>query len=298
MSYLVYFKDGEFLRKDYDYDNLCFDEYSRLSKEGYNVVAKGSGRVLVNIAKNITLEDYELFKANVRFLSSEDEDNMKITNHVMRNGFDDVDEFSYSDISYLAEQNKHIFSFKKYQAILKNRKSKKVLDMFLRKKLNMLTKEEEEMYHRYEDFDLDTLVFGDDVELDTLNTDNCGVISIFDDCTYKSNNTIDGHYNNLEKHCRWYEKTHGIKCSNDLHIYIFKDTTIFFIPEIMNSYQVEELEKIVLELEDLCRFHNKKITVDGERTRGDHEVFESYASMDDIKELIEREKDNESVNHI
>ena len=297
---LVYFKDGKLVRKDYDYIDPCFDEFLRVSKEGYNAIAKGPQRILVNIAKDITLEDYEMFKANVRFFSSEDEDNMEITNNVVRNGFDDIDDFVYADVVHLTKMNNHLYDLKKAQAILKSRKSKKVLDIFLRKKLNMLTKEEEEMYHRYEDFDLDTLLFGNDIELDPLNTDNCGVISIFLDTTYKSTNVTNAHSATEEKHCRWYDKTHDIPCdeNNSIHIRVFKETITLFIPEHLNNYQIEELDKVIMEIDDLCKFHNKKITIECERYYDIGGVMEEYSSIREIKEMIEREKSNESINHI
>lgn len=300
MSYLVYFKDGKLERKDYEYIDPCFDEFLRVSSEGYNAIAKGPQRVLVNIAKNITMEDYEMFKANVRFFSDEDEDNMEITNHTVRNGFDDIDDFIYRDVVRLAKMNNHLYDFKKYQAILKNRKSKKVLDMFLRKKLNMLTKEEEEIYHRYEDFDLDTLLFGKDIELDTLNNDNCGVISIFLDTTYKSCNTTNAHSDTTEKHCRWYDETHDVKSSdeNSIHIRVFKEVLTFFIPEHLNDYQREELNRIIMEVDDLCKFHNKKITIEGERYYDNGNIMEEYSSIKDLKEMIEKEMNNESTNSL
>lgn len=300
MCYVVYFKDGKLERKDYEDIDSCFDEFLRLSAEGYNAIAKGPQRILVNIAKNITMEDYEMFKANVRFFSSEDEDNMEITNNVVRNGFDDIDDFVYSDVVHLAKMNDHLYDLKKIQAILKSRKSKKVLDVFLRKKLNMLTKEEEEMYHRYEDFDLDTLLFGNDIELDTLNTDNCGVISIFLDTTYKSTNTTNAHSATEEKHCRWYDETHTMPCSeeNSIHIRVFKETLTFLIPEHLNNYQIEELDKVIKEIDDLAKFHNKKLLVEGERYYDNGGVMEEYSSIRDLKEMIEKEKSNESINYI
>lgn len=297
MGLFAIVRDGK-IEKEYFDDRLkdeYLDKYDELVLEDYSLIFKSGNLYYVDIAKNTNLEDYKNIMEVVSSIPVEEQDDMMITNHVTRYGMDDVDVFDYGHIKYVMEKHRENYTEERFNAILNNRKPIKVLDVFLRKKLDLLNEEEKDMYSKYEDFDLDTLLFDEDNELLTLNTDNSGFISIYDDCIYKTTNTMDAHSFSQKKHEKWYKENHSSSFDTPIKIHIYKKLMAIFLPIEIKDYQLNELDKIIEEVEDLCKFHNTDILIEAESFDKNGESKAKYENLGEIREMIDSKKDVKSI---
>ncbi len=294
MGKLVYLKDGEKTEEIFseeDRDDF-FERADELIEKDYTVIINSGNILDVDLGKSFSIRDYENLKEVVSSYTEEELGEMRINNHVVRNGLEDYDIYDYGHIKYVMKSHKDKYTEEHYNQVLENRKPIKILDIYARQKVGALTQEEQDMYNKYVNFDLDFLLFSENSDLLTVNTDNSGFITIFEDDIYKNTNTTDAHSETKRKQERWYiNKNHKESISN-VSIYIFKETMVCYIPEVMTDYQKEELSKIILEVDDLCKFHNKDIAIEVGVENKSGELLDTYYDMEVIKEKFVPKKES------
>ncbi len=309
MGRFITFKDG--VCKEITFEEISenigkyCDEADRMYLDNYTTILEYNNSPYIDIAYSLTKDDYQNIMNTISNFTPKEQQELEIVDHNIRDGFEDYDKFEYSTMKYVMKLHKDKYSEEEYNAILENRNPKNVVSVFLRNKVGMLTEEEKEMYKKYTTFDLDMLLFEEDMEKLVLNTDNSGFISIFEDCTFKSNNTTDAHSETEKKHINWYNKEHTGNFENHIAIHIFKGVVAMYIPNDINDYQKQELSNFIEEVDDLCKFHNKDILMEAEvyvKNNNDYlvpatiddEVIKQYNSLEQVKQdfVIKKEGKN------
>ena len=297
MGRLIFLKDGNIEEEIFSDENIHYyaPKADELVSKDYTTILSYKNILDIDIAKHFSNEDYINLKQALSNYNESELDEMKITNHIIRNGLEDYDVYDYSYIKFIMEKNKDKY-IEEYNNLLEKKKPINVLDIYVRQKLNKLTSEEQYMYSKYSEFDLDFLLFSENSSLLTINTDNSGFISIFDDCTYKNTNTTDNHYDTKEKHEEWYRNSHGKDLENVILIYVYKETIGIFVPIDINDYQRNELSNTILELDNLCSFHNKDIIIEAGIIDSDGTALETYSNLSQIKDKFVTKNKNNSKN--
>lgn len=296
MGKLVFLKNGEKTEEIFseeDRDDF-FEKADELIEKDYTVIINSENILDVDLGKSFSIDDYENLKEVVSTYTEEELDEMRINNHVIRNGLEDYDIYDYGHIKYIMNIHKDKYTEERYNQILESRKPIKVLDIYARQRIGTLTKEEQDMYNKYANFDLDFLLFSDNSDLLTINTDNSGFITIFEDDIFKNTNTTDAHSETKNKQEKWYKNKHHKESINNVSIFIYKETMVLFVPEIMTDYQKDELSKIILEVDDLCKFHNKDISIEMGIEDKNGELLDTYNDLDGIKEKFVQKKESKS----
>lgn len=292
MGRLVYLKDGEKQEEEFldeNKDSYC-EKVEDLIKNDYTTIISFNNTLDVDLSKSFNQKDYDNLNKCLELYTKDELDEMRIYNHIIRNGVEDEDVYDYSHVKFIMKAHKNKYPDEYYSLILENRKPIKALDIYARQKIDMLTKEEQEMYFKYAYFDLDFLLFSKNSYLLTINTDNSGFISIFEDDTYRNTNTTDAHSDTRKKQENWYRQKHNKEPLNSIRISIYDGIMVICIPEEINEYQKNELSNTISEVDDLCKFHNKRIMIEAGIENQDGELVETFSSLNEIKEKFVQQK--------
>lgn len=294
MGKLIYLKNGEKNEKTFtdDYKDDYCEEADELVKQDYTVIISYENCLYVDLAKSFLEKDYDNLMETISTYTEEEQKEMIITNHAIRNELEDYDVYDFSHVKYIMDRHRDRYTDEHYNKITQNRKPIKALDIFARQKIGKLNFEEEKMYDKYINFDLDFLLFSEESDTLTLNTDNSGFVTIFEDCIYKNPNTTDAHSETMKKHEKWYKQSHHGNPDNRVLVYIFKGTAVFFMPESINGYQKEELSSIIEEMDDLCKFHNKDITIEVSIEDKNREPLGTLESLPQLKQRFVQNKES------
>ncbi|MBD9085684.1 hypothetical protein EGP64_03335 [bacterium] len=136
------------------------------------------------------------------------------------------------------------------ELIYKLKEKSKASNIFLeysREKLNLLTKEEQEMFLKYRTFDLEYLLCSNESLLYPVNCDNAGCISIFKDKTYHSTVTKMQHGKEFKNHFSK-EDVGGLSNLSDttdekqvILIQVLRGEFIIWLPNELTKYQKQTL---------------------------------------------------------
>lgn len=289
---LTYIKDGKIDCKYY-YDskeqgNLSiesiYQDAYKMVDEDYTVVINmkdeeeptryGYFQSEFIIPENIKNQDFIRIMKKMRddFRNIE---NISIINYCNRHGYSDYDYYDYT--LNMLELTDDMDSTERYycQKSNKNRIPERILDLFLRKKLNGLTEREEKMYQLYEDFDIEKLLYYDNTNFE-LNNGNSGVITIFKDQTYKSTVTKMFHRDEHQQHINAYMSSNmGMEETDNIYIQLTSGYISCWLPSEINEYQKKQLNEFFKEIEDL------------QMLKGNIEVFGAVREENNISDIRE-----------
>lgn len=245
----------------------------------------------VSIPKNISEQDYKTIMETVNAFPKETLDSMTIINHTSRNGLEeDYDYYDYGQNVFRIRENHTEEQRQAFEKINSARRPNKILDYFLRKKLDKLSDYEKKMYQDYEEFNLEKLLFDSEIKYNILSNNNCGVITIFPDKTYKSAVTKAQHKGETDQHKKNYStKTSNVSnVDNYITIQILKEEALLYIPKSLNEYQTNQLNEFFDEVDDLEKFNNKKVNLYGAiiEKSGELNILKECEGMDEIKTCL------------
>ena len=306
---LTFIKDGkkecEFYSDDETKDAIgyMYEQADKKVEEGYTVIINlketnsikrsslSFNQSEVLVPEKIKNQDYILIMDKVK----QDFERIKsivITNYCERYGYKDYDYYDYNLNMY--EISDDMDSAQRYYCQRDNeeRTPDKILDLFLRKKLNGLTSKEEKMYYLYEDFNLETLLCDDNTSF-ALNNGNSGVITIFEDEIYKSTVTKMAHIDENKQHINAYMESNGIKEDiNNIFIQITSGYVACWLPTKINEYQSEKLNEVLNEVEDIKTLRgNIKLFGAVIDNNDKSNIMEEFYSIKAIKEYINKQSE-------
>lgn len=285
----IFIKNGKKEERDIQCDNIA-QEYKVIEQlyqdvdkkviDGYTVILNlkddsddvhsyrfSTSEVIV--PNEIKVEDYILIMARVKkdFMRCK---TINIINNCIRNGYQDYDYYDYRNNSYGITNDMNKESLYYANKANAERTPDKILDLFLRKKLKGfqgLTKNEQDMYQVYEDFNIEKILYSDNTN-NSLNNRNEAIMTIFLDQTYKSTNTKMNEDWEHQQHLIAYEQKKEKASLSNVFIYLTNDYVKCFLPSKLNDYQKEQFNNFLDELNEI------------QKLRGEVEVFATVA--DDI----------------
>ncbi|MDO5003535.1 MAG: hypothetical protein Q4E39_04850 [bacterium] len=244
------------------------------------------------VSKNISPKDYKiLMKSDVS--KPKDFRSIIIKNYVLRDGRDDYDVYDYKQNILHERKDCSIEESLRMRKFNNTRMPSNILDLFLRKKLNKLSKEEEKMYYKYENFNLEDILFSNDREKFSLNNGDAGVITIFDDCEYKTTVTKMQHGLEKDKHIDWYMKDTNDNRRNLNYIYIqlMPGEVICWLPEKPNEYQLDRMDKFVEEVKDLEAMNHDVVVNTGivGKSANFNTTIKEYKSLSELEQHLKNQ---------
>lgn len=216
-----------------------------------------SNVMTIFIAENIDLRDHYVIM-NDADTKTKRFDSVIIKNYVERNGHKDYDLYDYKQ-NLLLEKKEYSEEQKlEVRRINALRRPSKILDLFLRKKLGRLNPKEIREYSNYEKFNLENILFSNNRHKYSLNNGDAGVITIFEDCEYKTPVTKMQHGAEKDAQLSWYRNDTGDHRDDPNYIYIqvMSEEVICWLPENINEYQVNKMKDFIGEIKDLQNIHH------------------------------------------
>lgn len=216
---------------------------------------------------------------------------MDIINYCNRNGYYDYDYYDYNLKMNKLTNDMDSAQRYYYQMDNEERTPDKIVDVFLRKKLNGLTKKEEKMYQVYEDFNIEKLLYDDNTKF-ALNNGNSGVITIFKDETYKSTVTKMAHIDENKQHINAYmDLTGKMEEPDNIYIQLTNGYIACWLPTEINEYQNKQLNEFLNEIENLQILRGNLEVFGAVREGNDiFNIREEFDEIDSIKQYINQSK--------
>lgn len=299
---ITFIKDGKYDCKYYE--NLqtdmesMYQDADKMLADGYTVVINTNKSSSLSkfysseffVSENIKPQDYIIIMGKVK-RDIKERGTIYITNYCSRNGYLDYDYYDYSmnirEIIDDMDATERFYCQKNNE----DRTPDRILDLFLRKKLNGLTPKEEKMYQIYEEFNLENILYEDSTKLD-LNNKNSGVITIFKDETYKSTVTKMSHKSEHQQHINAYTSANKSSVEKDnVYIQLTNNYVSFVFPEEINDYQKDQLNDFLKELEDIQLLKGNVKVYGVVKTKKEFsDITEEFVGIDQIKQHVKQTK--------
>lgn len=307
---LTFIKDGKkdceiYKESDIDDDLVIesiYQEADQKVSDGYTVVINlkgpfpneknvyGFSQSEILVPENIKPQDYILIMDKVKY-DFKTIEIMDITNYCHRNGYLDYDYYDYK--LNMHKLTNDMDSAQRYYCQRDNeeRTPDKIVDVFLRKKLDGLTKKEEQMYQTYEDFNIEKILYDDNTKF-ALNNGNSGVITIFEDKTYQSTVTKMAHIDENKQHINAYiDLTEKMEEPDNIYIQLTNGYIACWLPTEINEYQKSQLNEFFNEVEDMQMLRGN-VEVFGAVREGNEisDIREEFNGIDSIKQYLNQSK--------